>query len=129
MKAVNTTIRLGVACAVLMGAAGCSSTPRYVHAVFFTCKPGTPDSEIESLVADGYKLLAQVPSVRQLESGRRDLEAVRDVNVKDYDVGLVVYFDDRAGHDVYAQHPRHLEYIDRHKSNWETVRVFDFIAK
>ena len=108
-------------------AVGCAQ-PKYVHAVYFTCKPGTPDSEIDALVADGYALLSKVPSVRLVDSGRRDSDALRDVNVTDYDVGLIVYFDDRAGHDLYADHPKHLEYVEKHKAHWATVRVYDFVA-
>ena len=106
---------------------GCAA-PKYVHAVYFKCKPGTSDCEMDALVADGYELLAQVPSVRRLDSGCRDLNADRDVNDQTYDVGLVVYFDDRAGHDLYADHPKHLEYIEKHKAHWDNVRVFDFIV-
>ena len=105
------------------------ATPKYVHAVYFKCKPGTSEGEIDALIDDGYELLAKVPSVRRIDSGRRDVNADRDVNVTDYDVGLVVYFDDRAGHDLYADHPTHLEYVEKHKAHWETVRVFDFVAR
>lgn len=123
--------RLLIACAAITftaGLAGCAQ-PKYVHAVFFTCKPGTPEAEIDALVSDGHALLAKVPSVRQVESGRRDLSAARDVNVTDYDVGLVVRFDDKAGYDAYEAHPIHRQYVDKHKPHWSNVRVFDFVSR
>ncbi len=113
---------------LLWGAMGCAP-PKYVHAVFFTCEPGTPDGEIDALVADGYDLLAKVPSVRRVETGRRDVKAAQDFNVTDYDVGLVVHFDDKGGYDEYEQHPTHRQYVEKHKPHWATVRVFDFIAR
>ena len=100
----------------------------YVHCVFFTFKPGTAKSEIDAQIASGRELLAKVPTVRKLDTGQRDPEAVRDVNDKDYEVGLVVCFDNRAGHDDYATHPLHLEYIRRHKLHWAGVRVFDCLS-
>jgi len=126
MRSLTTTVG-GLVCLAALGAAGCAS-PKYVHAVFFTCKPGTPDSEIDALVADGYKLLSKVPSVRKLDTGRRDPGAERDVNVKDYNVGLLVYFDDRRGCDQYTDHPLHKQYVEKHKPYWSQVRVCDFVA-
>lgn len=102
--------------------------PSFVHAVFFEMKPDTPDAEIDSLIADAGNLLAKIPTVRKIDSGRRDERMQRDVNDKTFTVGLVVYFDDKAGHDVYATHPLHLEYIEKHKAHWAGVRVFDYIA-
>jgi hypothetical protein len=122
------TIQWIIATVLLLACLGCAQ-PKYVHAVFFTCKDGTPDAEIDALIADGNDLLGRIPTVRRVDTGRRDPEATREVNVTDYHVGLVVYFDDRAGHDVYADHPNHLEYVAKHKDHWAKVRVLDFIAE
>jgi hypothetical protein len=100
----------------------------YIHCVFFTLKPGTPTAAVDALIGDGRELLANVPTVRKLDTGRRDPNARREVNEKDYEVGLTVCFDDRAGHDVYATHPLHNQYIERNKQHWAKVRVFDFVA-
>lgn len=99
---------------------------KFIHCVFFTLKPGTPDTEIDSLIGDAQALLAKIPSVRRIDSGRRDPRFNRDVNDKDYTVGLLVCFDDKDGHDIYADHPLHLEFLSRHKAHWASVRVFDF---
>ena len=66
--ALTGTVLAGI---LLLAAVGCAA-PKYVHSVYFTCKPGTPDSEIDALVADCCKLLAAVPTVRRIETGRRD---------------------------------------------------------
>lgn len=109
-------------------ATGCARA-RYVHAVFFSFKEGTPHAEREALVADSIEQLSKIPSVRKIDSGPRDLQADRDVNVTDFDIGLVVYFDDKAGYDLYEKHPIHEEYVQKHRTNWAKVRVFDFIAE
>ena len=109
-------------------ATGCAQ-PRYVHAVFFTFKEGTPPNEMDALVKDSIEQLSKIPSVRKIDSGPRDTQAVRGVNVTDFDIGLVVYFDDKAGYDLYEDHPIHVDYVQKHRENWSQVRVFDFIAK
>ena len=101
----------------------------YIHCVFFTFKPRTPPAEIEAQIASGRELLAKVPTVARLETGHRDETMNRDVSVTDFELGLVVFFDDKAGHDVYATHPLHMEYISRHKACWTRVRVFDYVSE
>ena len=34
-------------------------------------------------------------------------------------------FVNKAAHDKYQEHPRHLKFIEENKENWEKVRVFD----
>lgn len=114
--------------ALLLAVAGCSES-RYVHAVFFYCKADITEAQMRAQINDAYDLLGDIPSVRRIDSGLRDVDADRPVNVTDYDIGLTVYFEDRAGHDIYQDHPRHLEYVNRHKANWDSVRVFDFVAE
>jgi len=107
---------------------GCAS-PKYVHTVFFDFKPGTPAEQIDTMVDDSNTMLVKVPSVRKVECGRRDVNAARKVNDTEFDVGLVVYFDDKAGYDEYEVHPDHRRMVDKHKANFAGVRVCDFIAK
>ena len=52
----------------------------------------------------------------------------RDVNDTGFDVSLHVYFRDGA-HEAYQKNPRHLEFIEKMKANWKTVRVFDSWVK
>lgn len=111
------------------GASMSSGEPTYVHAVFFTIKPGVSDADVDALVGDAYELLAKIPTVRRIQSGRRDHQMTREVNDQLFEVGLVVHFDDKAGHDVYQNHELHLQYIARNKEKWAGVRVNDFVAK
>jgi hypothetical protein len=99
---------------------------RYVHSVYFTCRPGTSAGDIDAQIADAENLLGRIHSVRLVRSGKRDLKQQRDVNATDYDIGLTVLFDDAAGLQTYADHPLHLEYLARYKKHWDRVRVYDF---
>lgn len=129
---------LAVLGALMWLVAGCAATgdqaagsgasrpePKIVHAVFFTCKPGTPETEVASLIAD-CQGLSRIPTARKVVAGRRDMRLAREVNDKDFTVGLIVYFDDMAGHDAYQTHPIHDEFVQKHKAHWSVVRVFDF---
>ncbi len=107
---------------------GSAGSPRFVHCVFFTFKPGVTDEQVSEFIHDCH-LLRQIPAVRRLDAGRRDLRMARDVNVTDYQVGLVVYFDDKAGHDAYSVHPVHEQLLKKHQDRWEKVRVYDFDAQ
>jgi len=102
--------------------------PEFVHCVFFTLKPEVTDDKIEEFIKDCY-LLKQIPSVRKLDAGRRDDRMTRDMNVTDYTIAVVVYFDDKAGHDLYNTHPVHQKLVEKHKDQLSSVRVFDFTAR
>ena len=49
----------------------------------------------------------------------------REVNDRDFDVSLHLVFVNKAAHDKYQEHPRHLKFVEENKENWEKVRVFD----
>ncbi|NLX14839.1 MAG: Dabb family protein [Phycisphaerales bacterium] len=128
MKSITSKIVWLSLLSLIVMATGCAR-PRYVHAVFFSFKEGTPPAEMEALASDSIEQLSKIPSVRKIASGPRDAQALREVNVADFDIGLVVYFDDKAGYDLYENHPIHEQYVQKYRSSWAQVRVFDFIAK
>lgn len=96
---------------------------RLAHHVFFTLKDSSPEA-VDRLVSDCQKYLNNHEGVVDFSVGRRDPELDRPVNAK-YDVSLHVIFRDRASHDVYQTAPRHLEFIERQKANWDQVQVCD----
>jgi hypothetical protein len=57
--------------------------------------------------------------------GTRNAELEREVNDRDYDVALHLVFKNKAAHDRYQDHQRHLAFIDECKGLWSKVRVFD----
>ena len=67
-------------------------------------------------VADGAVFFA---------AGIRDKDFNREVNDKDWDVGLHVVFKNKAAHDQYQESSRHQQFIKENKDNWAKVRVFD----
>ena len=53
----------------------------------------------------------------------------REVVDNSYQIGLVVHFDDRAGHDAYQKAEPHLEFIRRNEAVWQRVQIYDLIPK
>ncbi len=97
----------------------------FIHTVYFWQRRGTPPGARDQLMRDCRELLGKIPSVRQLWSGPPAMTP-RDVVDNTYDVGLTVVLDDRAGHDLYQEHPLHQEFVARNKSHWQRVAVYDF---
>ncbi|MCA8965965.1 MAG: Dabb family protein [Planctomycetes bacterium] len=107
-----------------MAPAGRSSGARLAHDVFFTLTDNSP-AACDRLVAACYERLAGIPGIVFFTAGTRVPDLQRDVNDKDYDVSLHVYFESRAAHDAYQQAAPHLQFIADNKANWKAVRVFD----
>lgn len=102
--------------------------PPLTHCVFFSLKDNSAE-KCQALIDDCYRLLTRPEGLISLYAGGRDEELKRPVNDDQFDVALVVVFESRAAHDVYQDHPAHVEFIDTNKENWTTVRVFDADAR
>ena len=76
--------------------------------------------------ADAHTLLTKIPSVRGLKIGRPAKKFTPNFAKNDYDVGLLVLFDDFAGLKTYLEHPLHLKYVAKHKDKFDKVLVYDF---
>ena len=98
------------------------------HKVFFTLKDKTPEAR-DKLVQACHKYLKDHPGVVYYGAGTRCEELDREVNDKDYDVGLIVVFDTKANQDLYQEAPDHLTFIEENKDAWASVRVFDTMLK
>jgi quinol monooxygenase YgiN len=75
-----------------------------------------------------HKYLAPHHGIVFYAAGVMAEELNREVNVRDFDVGLHVVFRDQAAHDFYQETPAHLQFIAENKANWKHVRVFDSVV-
>jgi stress responsive alpha/beta barrel protein len=103
------------------------ATPPYVHAVIFYLKKDAPKDEVESLIRDTHEMLGKIPTVRKLWVGRPAEKNTPKFAVTDYQVGLLVLFDNYEGLQTYLDHDLHQQYLKRHGEHWERVPVYDFI--
>jgi hypothetical protein len=98
-------------------------TSMLAHMVYFTLNESTAANR-RKLVEACDKYLSDHPGTVFYGAGTvADLD--REVNDRDYDVGLHVVFKDRASHDAYQVAAKHLQFIKENKDGWKKVRVFD----
>ncbi len=101
-----------------------SSGPQLAHIVYFTLADCS-DAKIQQMLEACKKYLDGHPGTVYFSVGRLNPDLTRPVNDRDFHVALHVVFADRAAHDAYQVHPRHQQFIDENKPNWQFVRVFD----
>lgn len=131
-------IWLGVA--VLAGSAGLASaadkdtrpaagkSAPLVHMVIVYLKKDAPKDEASIIIKEAYEQLAKIPTVRKLEAGVPAKNGSPQFGVKDYQVGLLLLFDNEADLKTYIEHPIHVKYLEKHGKHCEKVLVYDFQA-
>jgi len=105
-----------------------ASGSQLVHNVYFTLRDDTDEARA-ALVADCYASLSRLPGIRFFSAGARDERIDGGANDRDFDVALLVVFEDRAAHARYVEDPAHKAFIEAHAPNWQVVRVFDSLAR
>lgn len=111
-----------------MAAPDAKSSQLVVHNVYFTLLESTPENR-ETLLAACRKYLVNHPGVAYFACGTVIPDLDREVNDRDWDVGLHIVFENRAAHDRYQTAPDHLKFIDENRPLWKQVRVFDTYAE
>ncbi len=95
-----------------------------VHGVYFTLKDSSDEAKKEFIGLCEKHLMGHEGTV-YFGVGERAQGFDREVNDREYDVGLYVIFENKAAHDKYQDHPRHHEFIKQGAPKWSKVRVFD----
>ncbi len=98
------------------------------HMVYFQLKDHSPAAR-QKLVEACKKYLNGHEGTVYFSAGVIAEDFKRDVNDRDFDVSLNLVFKNKAAHDKYQDHPRHLKFIEENKDNWKKVRVFDSVIE
>ena len=98
--------------------------PQVAHMVYFALAKDTPQNQA-ALVKACNKWLSGHEGAIYFSAGVIAADLKRDVNDREFDVALHLVFADKAAHDRYQTHPRHLAFIKENKRLWSGVRVFD----
>ncbi len=101
-----------------------STDSKLAHNVFFSLKDGS-DVAVQRLIDDCFSYLREHAGVLFFSAGRLVGEHQRDVNDRDFEVGLHIIFTNKKAHDDYQTASKHEEFIGRNRENWAKVRVFD----
>jgi len=102
-----------------------AATP-YVHTVIFYVKKDAPKGTLKGMIDDAPTLLGKIPTVKGLRIGPPAAKHTPKVAVTDYDLGLLVLFENYEGLKTYLEHPLHLEYVNRYEKHLDKVLVYDF---
>jgi heme-degrading monooxygenase HmoA len=98
------------------------------HNVYFTLKDNSIAAK-EKLIAACKKYLSQHPGTLFFAAGVRAEELEREVNDRDFDVGLHIIFESQEAHDQYQVSALHKQFVAENKENWKKVRVFDSVVE
>ena len=94
------------------------------HYVFFTLHDSSATA-VKTLVDSAEDLLSESEGIVFFACGVRTEDLTREVNDTQFEIGLQIVFRNRAAHDRYQEAPAHLEFIEKNKTNWSKIRVFD----
>jgi hypothetical protein len=97
------------------------------HVVIFQLKKDSGADAIESIITDSHEMLTKIPTVRGLKVGRPSEKSKGGPVVQDYQVGLLVMFDDYDGLKTYNDHEQHKNYVKKHGKDFDKVLVYDFV--
>jgi hypothetical protein len=98
-----------------------------IHNVYFSLIDRS-EAARQRLLDACRRYLAGHPGIVFFACGELCAALARDVNDRDWDVGLHIAFRDRAAHDFYQETEAHLAFIAENRDNWAKVRVFDSLA-
>lgn len=101
-----------------------SADRQLAHMVFFDLNDDT-ESNRQALLASANQFLSGHAGTAYFSVGALVPDLTRPVNDQDFAVALHIVFANRAAHDTYQTHERHLEFIATNKPTWKRVRVFD----
>jgi hypothetical protein len=102
--------------------------PMLAHNVYFSLKDNSADAK-NKLVEACKKHLSKHEGEVFFAAGTLAEELQREINDRDFDVSLHIFFKNKAAHDKYATAERHLKFINENKDNWKKVRVFDSVYR
>jgi hypothetical protein len=101
--------------------------PMLAHNVYFSLKDNSPAAR-KKLVNACKKYLSGHEGAVFFAAGTLAEELNREVNDRDFDVGLHIVFKNKAAHDKYQDAERHKKFIEENRDNWKKVRVFDSLV-
>jgi hypothetical protein len=95
-----------------------------IHNVFFLLKTNLDEEALASF-EQGLDALVHDSAAKGGHYGKPAATPVREVIESSYTYGLILVFEDMAGHDRYQVGDVHKEFLAAHAAKWDRVRVYD----
>lgn len=99
----------------------------FLHVVYVWLKPDLERKDIEEFEQD-MRALRKIKTVKKMQTGK-PAGTQRDVVDNTYSYVIVIYFDDARGHDLYQNDPIHRQFVEKHKSKWTRIQVYDALLE
>jgi hypothetical protein len=97
----------------------------FTHGVYFKLKNNSPEAT-KAFVASCKKYLSKHPGTVFYAAGTRDNEGKHsEVLAKDFDVALVIIFENKEAEEKYQVSNDHKQFIKENVANMDKVRVYD----
>ena len=103
-----------------------AESPGFIHAVYFWLKKDNPEL-LKEFKTEGLPQLAKIPSIQSVAWGP-PAGTPREVVDNSYDLAWIVNFATVEDQDEYQVDPLHLEFVEKYKSLFEKVQVYDNIV-
>jgi len=98
----------------------------FVHTVILKLKKDAPPNTAAAILAD-IPIIGKLPSVQGFWYGVRAPEGSPEFAVKDFEISLVLLFENVDGLKRYLDHPGHKRFVDKHLKFIETPLVYDSV--
>jgi hypothetical protein len=95
-----------------------------IHSVYFWLKSDLTASERSNFRAE-VKKLSGIRTIEKIYVGAPASIAERSVTDRSFDIALTLVFKDGPAHDAYQVDPLHLAFVERNKSSWTKVLIYD----
>ena len=96
-----------------------------VHTVVFYLRGDLTESQKTEFRQEGLESLRPIKSVQALYIGTPAAIPPRPVVDLSFTFSITAIFDDVAGHNEYQVHPTHKAFVERFKSYWTKVQIYD----
>ncbi len=96
-----------------------------IHTVIFYLRSDLTDAQKLEFRNEGLESLRPIKSVQQLYVGIPASIPPRPVVDLSFTFAITAVFADVAGHDAYQVDPAHRGFIERFKSYWTKVQIYD----
>lgn len=96
-----------------------------VHTVIFYLRPDLTEAQKLEFRKDGLESLRPIKSVQQLFVGVPASIPPRPVVDLSFTFAITAVFADVAAHDAYQVDPVHKAFVERFKSYWARVQIYD----
>ncbi|WP_435008375.1 Dabb family protein [Tundrisphaera lichenicola] len=101
-----------------------AAEPMLAHSVMFTLKDRSPESRAKFVEAC-EKYLSNHPGVTSFSVGTIAEDVVEPVSDREFDVALLVVFENKGKLGEYLKSARHDQFVAECKDSFAKVRVFD----